>query len=248
MFSTIKNFLQKFSPPVSEKTAVEAYDIWADSYDVQPGNLMLDLDEIIFSTLIGDIDLKNKKIADIGCGTGRHWQKLYNGNPSLLMGFDVSAGMLNQLSRKFPHAITHHITDNQLNMIPAAFVDCIITTLTVAHIVNIAEAIASWSDIIKKGGDLVITDFHPAMLSQGGKRSFKHKGKSMSVVNYVHGLNDVKTIFENNGFTLVKQEERFIDESVKSYYSMQNAMPVYERFKGLPVIYGLHLKKEHGTE
>jgi ubiquinone/menaquinone biosynthesis C-methylase UbiE len=248
MLTTIKRLLQKASFPEIERATVEAYDIWSFSYDMQPGNLMLDLDELIFTGLIKNINLNNKTVADIGCGTGRHWQKIYEKKPANVIGFDVSAGMLHQLLRKFPSAETHLTKDNLLKTTPDSSVDCIITTLTIAHIKNIDEAIASWSRILKNDGDLVITDFHPSMLERGGKRSFRHDGKSLSVVNYVHSLEKVKKIFSKYGLTVIRQEERKVNEEVRSYYEEQNALPVYDRFKGMPIIYGLHLKKLHAAE
>jgi ubiquinone/menaquinone biosynthesis C-methylase UbiE len=248
MLTTIKRLLQKASFPETERGTVEAYDIWSFSYDMQPGNLMLDLDEVIFTGLIKNINLNNKKVADIGCGTGRHWQKIYEKKPANIIGFDVSAGMLHQLIRKFPSAETHLTNDNLLKTTPDSSVDCIITTLTIAHIKNIDEAIASWSRILKNDGDLVITDFHPSMLERGGKRSFRHDGKSLSVVNYVHSLEKVKKTFYKYGLTVIRQEERKVNEEVRSYYEEQNALPVYDRFKGMPIIYGLRLKKLHAAE
>ncbi len=246
--ASIKEYLQKKVFFSAEKPVVEAYNIWAGSYDAQPGNLMLDLDEVIFSSLVKDIHLQNKNIADIGCGTGRHWQKLYERSPKFLTGYDVSTGMLTALSKKFPAAITRHISDNLLTKTKTASVDCIISTLTIAHIKNLDEAIASWARILKKGGDMVITDFHPAILASGGKRSFRHENKSYAVKNYVHPVDYIKQVFRNNGFTIIKQEERYIDESVRSYYENGQAMNVFEKYKGMPVIYGLHLKKHNGSE
>jgi ubiquinone/menaquinone biosynthesis C-methylase UbiE len=243
MLASIKDYLQKKVSISSEKPVVEAYDIWSSSYDVQQGNLMLDLDSMIFSSFIKDIPLENKRIADIGCGTGRHWQKLYERFPVQLTGYDVSAGMLNQLRKKFPAAITKHITDNLMNGVPAGSVDCIISTLTIAHIKDINEAIASWSRILKNGGDLIITDFHPSLLEMGGTRSFKHENKSFAVMNYVHPLSEVKRIFSKYGFTVIKHEERIIDDTVRSYYEAQGRVDVFQKFKGMPVIYGLYLKK-----
>jgi ubiquinone/menaquinone biosynthesis C-methylase UbiE len=248
MLASIKDFLQKNVPFLTEKTVVEAYDIWAGSYDTQPGNLMLDLDEVIFSSLIQDIQFQNKYIADIGCGTGRHWQKLYERSPAVLTGYDVSTGMLKELSKKFPSAIVRLIADNRFNETDTASYDCIILTLTIAHIKNVEEAIASWTRILKNNGDLVITDFHPEILASGGKRSFRHENKSYAVKNYVHPVGYIKQIFENNGFKIIKQEERYIDDSVRSYYENGQAMDVFQKYKGMPVIYGLHLKKQDDSE
>jgi ubiquinone/menaquinone biosynthesis C-methylase UbiE len=248
MLATIKDYLQNRIASPAEKPVVEAYDAWSASYDSQPGNLMLDLDELLFTDLIKDINLENKRVADIGCGTGRHWQKLYTLKPNLVIGFDVSKGMLHQLNQKFPAAMTQYITDNLLTMAPSGFVDCLVTTLTIAHIKNIDEAIGAWSRITKDGGDLIITDFHPAILAKGGKRSFRYQGKSVAVTNYIHSLKKVKRIFAKYGFSIIKQEEKYVNEEVKHYYESQNALHVYQRYKGMPVIYGLHLKKDDAAE
>ncbi len=244
MIEIIKNFLQK----KAAQPAAAAYDTWSASYDHQPGNLMLDLDEQLFAELTKNTPLQQKKIADVGCGTGRHWPRIYAAQPALIMGFDVSAGMLAQLALKFPAAVTQQITDNRLQMVPDAFADCLLSTLTVAHIKNIEEAIAAWVRITKKDADMFITDFHPDMLAKGGKRSFRHQGKSLSVVNYVHSLPKLKKIFARYGLRVMQQIERTVDEEVKHYYAAQDALPVYERFKGMPVIYGLHVKKTDAAQ
>jgi ubiquinone/menaquinone biosynthesis C-methylase UbiE len=248
MLTSIKGLLRNSSFFEQGKDVEVAYDIWSESYDCQPGNLMLDLDELIFSGLIRDIDLRNKIVADIGCGTGRHWQKLYEKSPSLLWGFDVSPGMLHQLQLKFPDAKTQLITDNLLKPVVDSYFDCLITTLTIAHIKNAEDAVYSWSRVLKNGGDLIITDFHPTMLTKGGKRSFRHEYGSLSVINYIHSLEKLKKIFHKYGLYIVRKEERIVDEEVKFYYESQNALPVYNRFQGIPIIYGLHLKKQGATE
>src|ERR1700739_4463189 len=94
VIETLKKYIRRRALPrqISESGVVEAYNLWALNYDVQPGNLMLDLDEILFSKLLAAIDIKNKAVADIGCGTGRHWDKILRGGPASLAGFDVSPG------------------------------------------------------------------------------------------------------------------------------------------------------------
>jgi ubiquinone/menaquinone biosynthesis C-methylase UbiE len=247
MVTSIKKFWRRKSAP-TEKGVIEAYDIWSEHYDSQPGNLMLALDNEIFSALLTRLHLENKMIADIGCGTGRHWKKLYSRKPSVVAGFDVSAGMLKNLILKYPGAVTRQIIDNRFANVPDACFDVIVTTLTIAHIADIDEAIAAWSRILRPGGDLIITDFHPETLAKGGSRSFTHRGKTLSVVNYIHPLDEVIGTFRKHNLVLQVKVERSIDERVRHYYAAQNALPVYEQFKGTPVIYGMHLRKTHAAQ
>ena len=107
-------YFSKHSPAVKDTEPEMAYDLWAGTYDIQPGNLMLALDEEVFSSLLNPIKLHNKVVIDVGCGTGRHWQKILDKAPAKLIGFDVSMEMLKILQQKFPHAETHRLTGNML--------------------------------------------------------------------------------------------------------------------------------------
>jgi ubiquinone/menaquinone biosynthesis C-methylase UbiE len=245
VIQTLKNYVKRhfFSSPVKEKGSVEAYDIWSVNYDEQPGNLMLDLDETLFTKLLQGIDLSGKDVADIGCGTGRHWAKLFKHQPKSLTGFDVSAGMLKRLEQKFPEAKTYQITDNLFTDVPSQSYDAIVSTLTVAHIKYIEEALEAWCRILKADSDIIITDFHPNTLAFGGKRTFKYHNTHIAVQNYVHLVDTIKEILLKNNFTIAAKEEIKIDETVKHYYASQNALHVYESYQGFPIIYGMHLRR-----
>lgn len=245
MIPTVKNYIKQrlFRRTVAEKNSADAYDLWSNDYDRQPGNLMLDLDEVLFPKLLDKAAVQNKAVADIGCGTGRHWAKVLQMNPLSLTGFDVSQGMLNKLKEKFPDAHTHKITDDLLSNLADASFDTIVSTLTVAHIENLETALAAWCRILKPNADIVISDFHPKLLAFGGKRTFRHNNSQLSVKNFVHSTGSIKDVLRENGFRLVTEEEIGIDETVKHYYTQQNALKIYEQFKGFPVIYGIHLRR-----
>jgi ubiquinone/menaquinone biosynthesis C-methylase UbiE len=204
---------------------------------------MLDLDETIFSELIKDIVVKDKIVIDIGCGTGRHWQKIYKGNPDRLIGYDVSQGMLDILKTKFTQAETHLLKDNKLEALQEVGCDIIFSTLALAHIKNINNAFAEWNRILKPGGNIIITDYHPEALAKGGNRTFIHEGKQVAIKNYVHPISQIKAITESLGWKIEKFVERKIDESVKHYYEKHDALRTYDRFKDTFIIYGVYLKK-----
>jgi ubiquinone/menaquinone biosynthesis C-methylase UbiE len=229
--------------PIQEKNSSEAYDIWSESYDHQPGNLMLDLDEQLFTELLQNADLNGKSVADIGCGTGRHWRRLLSKNPNTLTGFDVSEGMLKQLKNKYPASDVHHIANNTFGEIADGIYDVIISTLTVAHIANLAEALQNWSRILKDQAEIIITDFHPNALANGGKRTFEHDKQVIAVENFVHYTYDVEETLAKEGFHTVELKYRVVDESVKHYYEGRNAVHVYEKFQNSRIIYGIYFKR-----
>lgn len=239
----IKKIRKYFQSPAREKEAAAAYDLWAQDYDHQPDNLMLHLDQDIFSELILRISLENKVVIDIGCGTGRHWNRIMNQKPAQLVGYDVSSGMLMELKKKFPSAQVEVATDNQLAAVCDESVDVIVSTLTLAHIEDLGSCFRTWKRVLKSSGEILLTDFHPLVLARGGKRNFIKEGREVVIRNFVHTLESIKKQVDLNGLLVVYQTERFIDETVRHFYEKQNALAVYEQFRGMPIIYGLYLRR-----
>jgi len=240
---TVKNYLKNKFFKAKETDPELAYDIWADSYDAQPDNLMLALDKEVFQSLLNGIELKDKVLADIGCGTGRHWQNLYDNGLQKIIGFDVSEKMLEQLKQKFPKARTHRLLNNNLYDLKDNSCDIVISTLAIAHIKNAAEALSEWTRVLKPGGVIIITDNHPTALANGADRTFKYNDKKIAIINYVHSIDKLKAIAASLNLSVIKVVERNIDDSVKPYYEKQQAIAVFEKWKNTPIIYGIQLKK-----
>jgi ubiquinone/menaquinone biosynthesis C-methylase UbiE len=236
----MKKILQHF---VREKSPLTAYEMWADIYENETGNLMLYFDQILFHQFLSNINLNDKIILDFGCGTGRYWKDLLNKKPAKIIGCDISGSMINKLRLKFPTAETYILQDNYLKFIKDNSIDFIISTLVVAHIKRIEEVIKEWNRVLKIGGEIFITDFHPAALEKGAKRTFKKNGKTITIKNYIHPVEKMTGIFSSSGFKLKNISEKIIDESVKEFYEKKDAINIYEKFKNVPMIYSLQFRK-----
>lgn len=232
-----------FSQRRKETAPPEAYDQWSAAYDSQPDNLMLALDEQLTAALLEEISLQSKIIADIGCGTGRHWGKIRRGNPERIFGFDVSAGMLAILKQKYPEAETFLVKDIHLPMLENESCDLVISTLTIAHIQDLGGALKEWYRILKPGASLIITDYHPAALGRGAQRTFKVNDQTVAIRNYIHSIGKLKELAGQLQLRTQRFIERKIDEEVRHYYEKQQAVAVYEKFYGTPIIYGIHLTR-----
>jgi ubiquinone/menaquinone biosynthesis C-methylase UbiE len=241
LLDKLKQYLTTPRRPETDPAA--AYDIWALQYDRQPDNLMLALDERLFSLLLEEVVVTGKVIADIGCGTGRHWKKLLDRSPARLIGYDVSEGMLAILRQKYPMAETRLPNGESLPGLPDASCDLLLSTLTVAHIPDIEGALTEWDRVLKPGGEMLITDYHPQALARGGQRTFREGDKVIAIRNHVYPIRKLTAIAKRLKLEVLGLREIKIDDSMKPYYEKQNALGVYERFFGVRIIYGLHLKK-----
>ncbi len=228
-------------PSLKEPEA--AYDLWANSYDDPGLNLVLDMDADIVEQLLGGMDLKGKRWADVGCGTGRHWSRIYQEAPVELTGYDVSEGMLAKLVDKFPQANVRKIAEDGLAPLQKDSLDLLISTLALAHVAHIEPVFRLWAKALAPGGLLVLTDFHPLALDKGAQRTFSHKGQPIAVKSYVHPLEGIRALLAEMGLTELRLLERVVDQSVRSYYSNQSALPVYEKYLGVPMVYGLLYRK-----
>lgn len=234
-------------PKVSSGTEPEkAYDLWAAAYDAQPENLMLLLDEQVFGNLLADVSLRGRSVIDVGCGTGRHWPKILQEQPSSLTGYDVSGEMLRILKQKFPEQQVYKADGITLTA-GAASCDVLLSTLALAHIPDVRGALAEWTRVLKPGGDMIITDYHPDALAAGGDRTFRHRGKLVAVKNHIHPLATIQQLAKQLGLQIIRLTEKKIDETVRPYYEKQQALPVYEKFKDVAIIYGVHLKKANAV-
>jgi ubiquinone/menaquinone biosynthesis C-methylase UbiE len=239
----VKRFRNQSAHRQSLTEPAAAYDLWAASYDEQPRNLMLHLDDIVFTTLLAHADLQNKTVVDIGCGTGRHWDQILKQKPAGLVGYDVSAEMLKRLHRKYPEARTWLLQNKVLDEMHDASADVVISTLTIAHIEDLAGAFAEWNRILKSRGEVILTDYHPAAFEKGADRTFRYKDRLISIRNYVHPIIETKQLIEDLGWEELEFIELIIDETVKHFYEEQNALDVYRRFYHTPIIYGWRMSK-----
>jgi ubiquinone/menaquinone biosynthesis C-methylase UbiE len=162
---SIGSWIKRIVNPSKDTDPATAYDLWAAAYDNQPGNLMLDLDEGVFSELLNTVSVSGRTIVDVGCGTGRHWKKIRAGLPARLIGYDVSPGMLAKLQAKFPGAETHLLQQEKMPEMMAHSCDGIVSTLTVAHIPAIEMALKEWDRILRSGADIIIPKHWPKVVS-----------------------------------------------------------------------------------
>jgi ubiquinone/menaquinone biosynthesis C-methylase UbiE len=222
----------------------KAYDLLASQYDQDKDNLLLRLDENMLLRMLNNISLKHKIVADVGCGTGRHWPKLLAAEPAQLLGFDVSAGMLGMLKKKYPAARVYKSNSgSRLQELDDVVCDIVISTLAIGYIKDIETALSEWCRVLKKNGELIITDYHPDILSKGGNRSFIYNGSPLHIRNYIHPVGRVSNILQKYGMQMMGSYEKELGKEEKQYYEKQDALNVFQRFQGTPILYGLHLKK-----
>ncbi|MBS1552157.1 MAG: class I SAM-dependent methyltransferase [Bacteroidetes bacterium] len=238
----IKNKFKK-KKPVRKLSSRDAYRLWSSFYDDQPYNAVLFLEDKLFTEMISAINFKDKKILDIGCGTGRHWKELLSLHPSGLTGVDSSEEMLNKLLAKFPGSEVYVSDNHSLEFLKDSSFDIVISTLTIGHVREIEKYLNEWNKKLRSGGDIIITDFHPEAFSAGMKRSFSLENEVIEVENYLYDTGFLNNIFSVLKWEVISIYQKTIDNDVRHLFEKQNFTSAFRKYFGTPLITGIHLKK-----
>ncbi len=220
-----------------------AYNLWASSYDRQPDNVILYLDDLLFNKMLNASVFESQVVVDIGCGTGRHWEKILAKKPSELIGYDISEEMLAILKKKNTGAVAHLLKGSILNYSKDGSCGRIVSTLAIGHIEKLEEVFTEWNRILKENGEVVITDFHPEALKKGAARTFQNNGKWIAVQSFIHPLDKVKKLAEKMDWKEIGFYESRIDSEVQHFFEKLKIMQHYKDAHHSLVLYGLHFRK-----
>src|SRR3954451_11493292 len=152
----------------------QAYDLWAVTYDQQNDNLLMALDEELTFAGTTAADWQGRAILDLGCGTGRHWDRLEGA--ARLVGVDLSTGMLRRLQERHPGAEVHRIGDVSLPMLADGEIDRVLCNLMIGYVGDLAALLAEWRRVLRPGGTVLITDLPPAAQA---RRTFTSGGRPL---------------------------------------------------------------------
>ncbi len=152
----------------SSKINQKNYNTWSSSYDDYP-NPTVAIDEIHFPKFYKT--WSKNKVLEIGCGTGRHTQRLVE-QGNFVIGLDISEGMLSRAQEKLPNVKFIH-DDFMQHKFSANSFEKILMSLVLEHISNLDSFFKKVSFILEKNGEILISEIHPKRGEQGSLAHFK---------------------------------------------------------------------------
>ena len=208
----------------------QGYDLWSSSYDSYL-NPTVAADEICFPPKWQH--LKNQRILEIGCGTGRHTTKLLSqGNQ--VTGLDLSEGMLAEAKKKISNPNVSFIHADFLNydfknMDPF---DAIIVSLVIEHIEDLKSFFEKANLVLKKEGLLLISEIHPHRTQKGILAHFKLPGsdEEIHLQSSAHSETAILSAAHAAGFSCLSQDEFIGDSEFASKH------PKWAKYLNVPMI------------
>jgi malonyl-CoA O-methyltransferase len=187
------------------------YDRWSALYDQELNPLVL-LEEPLVRDWIGDPS--GLRVADVGCGTGRHARWLLERGASV-DGFEASPGMLAQAAHKLAGCDVRlhlHALPQRLPLEDGAF-DLVLLALVADHLADLVGSFRELRRVTRQTGTLVVTMLHPAMNLKGITARFTDpgNGSEVRVAAFEHTFSDYVMAVLQAGWTVERLAERKVD-------------------------------------
>jgi cytosine/adenosine deaminase-related metal-dependent hydrolase/ubiquinone/menaquinone biosynthesis C-methylase UbiE len=213
---------------------IAAHALWAPTYDLLP-NPLLSLEERTVGSLLPA--LRGLAVLDVACGTGRWLEKLAGSRPSALIGIDLSPEMLRQASRKT--LISHRLVQAHCNELPlvSLSVDMAICSFCAGYLPDLGEFARELARVVRETGKVILSDFHPAALARGWKRSFRHEQDIIEVSNFDRPLEMTLAAFRDAGYTLEHCIESVFDAPDQAAFEQCGRGQLFHEVKGQTAIY-----------
>jgi ubiquinone/menaquinone biosynthesis C-methylase UbiE len=201
----------------------EGYALWANTYD-EEDNALIFIEEHYVNPILKELDYS--KVLDVGTGTGRHAISLALGEAEVT-AVDQSPTMLEIARREAARAKV--TIDFQLATIEdglsfaADTFDLLTCGLVLCHIPDLHSTIQEFARVLKPGGYMLITDFHPDSIEYGWRTHFKQDGTIYQLPNMNHTVDDYLNAARASGLTILKVLEIPINDKGLSerYFSKE---------------------------
>lgn len=143
----------------------DGYDIWSMCYDGDD-NALIALEQPLVRELLRDV--RGLRVADVGCGTGRHALPLAL-DGAHVDAYDFSDGMLTRAQAKPGAERVHWIRHDVTTRLPAADAtyDRVLSALVIDHVPDLAAYFGELRRVCRSDGLIVASVVHPAMLLRG---------------------------------------------------------------------------------
>ncbi|MFW6079228.1 MAG: class I SAM-dependent methyltransferase, partial [Gemmatimonadota bacterium] len=194
---------------------------------------------------------------DAACGTGRrvsgphatrHGRRAsVSGSadlPGRAVGVDLVHAMLAAGRRARPDGPAVACAD--LRALPFADrrFDVVWCRLALGHLGTLGTAYRELGRVCRRGGCVVVSDFHPEAAKTGHTRTFRDaRGRLREVEHFVHAAADHRAAARAAGLTLDDRVDASVGPEVRPIYERAKALDRYRIHRGLPLVLALRFSR-----
>ena len=185
---SIRQFLKHKKQPIPVDV-LTGYAHWAAYYPAEAHNPLMEIEQQAMLDLLPEVG--NKMCLDLACGSGRYLHLLQVRGAKSVIGLDYSAEMLKQARPLTANRRPPLIRSLFLHLpFSIDLFDVIICGLGVGHEKNLTGILTEVARILRPGGIMLYSDFHPFAALAGWQRSFAVNGTVFELEHYIHLYSD----------------------------------------------------------
>jgi malonyl-CoA O-methyltransferase len=207
---------------------LSAYERWAPLYPPTAHNPLMRAEQ---NTMLDEWPTSDMRCAlDLASGSGRYSRLLAARGATEIIAMDFCMPMLRQVTG----AVKICGSMTQLPFAANSF-DCVISGLAVGHASDIRVWMQEISRVLKPGGSLLYSDFHPQAARMNLKRTFKDQdGVTCTVPHEPHDLSSQLEAAEAAQLTVKAVRE--VRAGIELTEPFPNSEAFYRERNGLPIV------------
>jgi malonyl-CoA O-methyltransferase len=184
------------------------YALWAETYPPRAHNELMWIEQSAMSLLWKGLPVE--RALDIGTGTGRNLRLLADEGVATPLGLDRSTAMLKRADRRRGRLV---VGDAAALPFAAECFDLVLSSLMVGDLSDLLRFTREASRVLRRGGSLVYSDFHPSWAERNWERTFESAdGRKWRLPYHPHALDDHRDALDGAALETVAIEEPLFDD------------------------------------
>jgi ubiquinone/menaquinone biosynthesis C-methylase UbiE len=210
------------------KQTLQAYERWAPVYPPVAHNPLMRVEQM--AMLQAWPDVAGQRVLDLACGSGRYSRVLRESAAEEVISLDFCMPMLRQVSSGL------RVCASMMQLpFPADTFDAVVSGLALGHATGMDSWVAEVSRVLRVGGTLLYSDFHPEAARAGLTRSFKDENEaSCTVPHQLYSVESQVRAVAAAGLQLTTLRELRVGLELREEFPGSDAF--YRDWHGLPIV------------
>jgi malonyl-CoA O-methyltransferase len=211
---------------------LESYRLWSQTWETDKSAIVALESRWLAPWLSG---LRGKVFVDLSCGVGR-WLIHAQAQDATVFGTDLCPEMLREAQKKPTLVRRLALADTRRLPLRDGSADVALCALSLGHMAPMESALTELARIVCHGGSLIVTDFHPAALRHGWKRTFRNNGQLYEVESYPYTKEQLLDCAHRAGLVLQEFVEPCFDEPEREIFRQANKQDIFEQVRSIPAV------------